>query len=111
MSSSKAGKGTSEEANKKYEWATEILHWHNWHGYEMNWHSRAVSRTTSWEVYERMDAAKAKDGESSSTLNRLKEKMVPLKEVRFEPSTFCSCSCRDLEAHHDCRVPYIEVPS
>lgn len=79
MSSSVAGKGTSEEADKKYELATEMLH-----SYGPDRHPRDPSHSKSLTVNERMATAKAKDGERLSTLNRLKEKMVPLKEVRFK---------------------------
>lgn len=82
MSSSVAGKGTSEEADKKYELATEMLH-----SYGPDRHPRDPSHSKSLTVNERMAAAKAKDGERLSTLNRLKEKMVPLKEVRFKHAT------------------------
>ena len=58
------------------------------HRYETKWHSRDPSCSKFLTVSERMAAAKAKDGSTSSTLNALKEKLG--MQVRFRHATLAS---------------------
>ncbi|KAH9995276.1 hypothetical protein BJV77DRAFT_238691 [Russula vinacea] len=83
-SASEAGTKTSIEAVDRFRWATEVLH-----HYEMKWHPRDPSCSKSLAVNERMAAAKAKDGSTSSTLNALKEKlrMQPVPAGWKKPTT------------------------
>ena len=73
----------SPEVDEKFECATEMLH-----SYGTDWHPKDPGHRKSLIVKERMAAAKEKDGEGLLTLNRLKEKTVPLKEVKFKHATF-----------------------
>jgi hypothetical protein len=92
-SATKAETKTSKVVDERFEKAINALI-----DYEMDCHRKTAAedgrRTNS--VRERMDAAKAKDKSSSSTLNALKEKSRMKVRVALAHVTlaFCSFACR-----------------